>query len=130
MFVKRLNLSSWQLVLQSIFLYMFIAKTNSVNLNRNKPFFTGAHRLSGSTPVEKTFDVKKLIIHEKYSGRDPSYDIALLKLDGSIDTSDKVNIVCLPSQGSRVSAGKQCYITGYILESMLLTLYTSPLFSL
>ena len=55
--------------------------------------------------------MKKLIIHEKYSGRDPSNDIALLKLDRSIETSDKVSIVCLPSQGSRVSAGKQCYIT-------------------
>ena len=39
-------------------------------------------------------------------------DVALLQLERPIQASSKVNTVCLPSSGSRVSAGTQCYITG------------------
>jgi len=39
-------------------------------------------------------------------------DIALLQLEGSITTSEKVNTVCLPASGSRIPAGTHCYITG------------------
>ena len=75
--------------------------------------FTGAHDRSGQpTSVQKTFNVRRLIMHEQFTQRGLNNDIALLQLDGSITPSNKVNIVCLPQQGSRVPAGTQCYITG------------------
>ena len=82
--------------------------------------FSGAHRRTGTTSVQRTFRVQQLFKHESFNMRNLQNDIALLQLQGSIQNSDKVSTVCLPSSGSRVSPGQQCYITGtthYLLNS-------------
>ena len=87
--------------------------------------FSGAHRRTGSTSVQQTFGVRKLFKHERFKMRHLQNDIALLQLQGSIQSSNKVNTVCLPSSVSRVSSGTQCYITGttdYLFDSYLLVL--------
>ena len=62
-------------------------------------------------------------------------DIALLQLDRRAQLSDKVNTVCLPSKGSRVAAGTECYITGrfrnrfqFMLLLLLLLLFCFDFF--
>ncbi|XP_020608281.1 chymotrypsinogen A-like isoform X2 [Orbicella faveolata] len=73
----------------------------------------GAHRRTGTTAVQRTFRLKKLFKHEGFNMRQLRNDIALLQLEGSITTSEKVNTVCLPASGSRIPAGTHCYITGW-----------------
>ncbi|XP_028397985.1 chymotrypsinogen B-like [Dendronephthya gigantea] len=71
----------------------------------------GAHRRTGTTFVQQTYRLRQLFMHEYYSQL--TNDIALLQLDRPVQTSSKVNTVCLPSAGSRVRAGSRCYITGW-----------------
>ena len=75
-------------------------------------FYVGAHLRTGSTAVQQTFRLKQLFKHEQFSMRHLRNDIALLQLERPISASAKVNTVCLPSSGSRIPAGSQCYITG------------------
>ena len=72
--------------------------------------YSGAHRRNGYTSVQQTFRVRQLFIHEYY--KNLRNDIALLQLQQSIQSSQKVNTVCLPQSGDKVRPGTQCYITG------------------
>lgn len=40
------------------------------------------------------------------------HDVAVLKLSRSAPLGGKINTICLPSHGSRVSPGTNCYVTG------------------
>ncbi|KAJ7382094.1 hypothetical protein OS493_037063 [Desmophyllum pertusum] len=73
----------------------------------------GAHRRTGSTSVQQTFRLRQLFKHEQFNMRQLRNDVALLQLERPIQASSKVNTVCLPSSGSRVKPGTQCYITGW-----------------
>ena len=75
-------------------------------------FFSGAHTLSGTTSVQQTFRVTKLIYHEQYTRSSLRNDVALLQLEEQIHASQKVNIVCLPPSESRIPSGTRCDITG------------------
>jgi len=72
----------------------------------------GAHSLSGSTPVQEVFTVKRIIRHPDFSWITAQNDIALLELNGNVTLSRKVNLACLPPQGSRIPPGTPCVITG------------------
>ena len=71
----------------------------------------GAHRRNGYTSVQQTFRVRQLFMHERY--KNLQNDIALLQLHQSIQSSEKVNTVCLPRSGHKISPGTRCYITGW-----------------
>ena len=43
-------------------------------------------------------------------------DIAVLKLASPVTLTPQIQTICLPSQGSRVAAGHQCYISGLATE--------------
>ncbi|KAJ7382093.1 hypothetical protein OS493_037062 [Desmophyllum pertusum] len=73
----------------------------------------GAHRRTGSTSVQQTFHLKQLFKHERFNMEKLRNDVALLQLERPIQSSSKVNTVCLPSSGSRVQPGTQCFITGW-----------------
>ncbi|XP_078374644.1 uncharacterized protein LOC144658165 [Oculina patagonica] len=73
----------------------------------------GAHQLSGTTDVQQSIKVEKIFAHESFSRAHFRNDIALIRLKTPATLSDKVNTVCLPAQGSRIPAGKNCYITGW-----------------
>lgn len=82
----------------------------------NPSLFTvvlGAHERLGTTDVQQSIQVKALYPHEGFSMQHLKNDIALLHLSTTAQLSDKVNLVCLPDQGSRISAGHPCYITGW-----------------
>ncbi len=74
----------------------------------------GAHQLSSPTDVQQSIKVEKIFVHERYSWQHDRNDIALIRLKTPATLSDKVNTVCLPAQGSRIPAGKNCYITGTV----------------
>ena len=84
--------------------------------------YVGAHIRTGTTAVQQAFNLKKLFKHEGFSMSHLRKDIALLQLDGEVQLSDKVNTVCLPPKGSRISPGTECFITGkfaYGLEKII-----------
>ena len=72
----------------------------------------GADSLSGSTPVQEVFTVKRIIRHPDFSWITAQNDIGLLELNGNVTLSRKVNLACLPPQGSRIPPGTPCVITG------------------
>ena len=73
---------------------------------------TGSHHRTSTTQFERSYNLKKIIIHEKYLRSHLRNDIAVLQLEASIDTSLQVNVVCLPKAENRVEPRKRCYITG------------------
>lgn len=75
-------------------------------------FLTGAHIRTGTTSVQQTFNLRQLFKHESFNMRELRNDIALLQLNGRVKLSDKVNTVCMPQLGDKVSPGSRCYITG------------------
>lgn len=77
----------------------------------------GAHSLSGSTPVQEVFTVKRIIRHPDFNFDTTQNDIALLELNGNVTLSRRVNLACLPPQGSRIPPGTPCVITGWGLTT-------------
>lgn len=73
----------------------------------------GSHHRTSTTQFERSYNLKKIIIHEKYLRSHLRNDIAVLQLEASIDTSLQVNVVCLPKAENRVEPRKRCYITGW-----------------
>ncbi|KAK3745940.1 hypothetical protein QZH41_012752 [Actinostola sp. cb2023] len=88
------------------FLYVFVADISVVSY-----FSPGGHRRTGSTSVQQTFNLKKLIKHHGFTMQNLKNDLALLQLERSATLSDKVNVACLPSGDAAV--GAKCYITGW-----------------
>ncbi|XP_075460158.1 transmembrane protease serine 5 isoform X2 [Ascaphus truei] len=57
--------------------------------------------------------VEKIIYHEKYDDRSHDYDIALMKLEKSLNYSDSVRPVCLPQYDQELPAGTECWVSGW-----------------
>lgn len=86
-------------------------------------FLTGAHIRTGTTSVQQTFNLRQLFKHESFNMRELRNDIALLQLNGRVKLSDKVNTVCMPQPGDKVSPGSRCYITGKEIAKYFLLLF-------
>ena len=72
--------------------------------------FLGAHDKKNDGEV---YDVSKVEMHEDYSSwAGMKHDVAVVKLSRPAKLGKKISTVCLPSQGSRVKIGTQCYVTG------------------
>jgi len=70
----------------------------------------GAHRRTGDGQV---FEVSRVIRHRSFSMQYLRHDVAVLKLARPATLGGKINTICLPSHGSRVSPGTNCYVTGW-----------------
>ncbi|XP_026884421.2 transmembrane protease serine 13b isoform X1 [Electrophorus electricus] len=57
--------------------------------------------------------VAQIIVHEEYNPKTSDYDIALLKLSRPVIMSNVVKPVCLPAFDMTVSAGTQCWTSGF-----------------
>ena len=75
----------------------------------------GAHRRTGDGQV---LSVSRVIKHPSFNKRHLRHDVAVLKLARPATLGGKINTICLPSHGSRVSQGTKCYVTGKILITM------------
>ena len=76
---------------------------------------TGAHSRTNDGEV---FKVSRVIKHPQFSMQNLRHDVALLKLSRAVNLGGKINTVCLPKHGSRVSQGTNCYVTGNNLKSL------------
>ncbi|KAL9955812.1 hypothetical protein ACROYT_G037195 [Oculina patagonica] len=93
-----------------------ITAAHCVHRNPNPSGYTvvvGAHIRTGTTAVQQSLKVKKIIKHAGFSMSSLRDDIALLELERPATLSDEVNLVCLPQKGTKVAAGTRCYITGW-----------------
>jgi len=51
--------------------------------------------------------------HNRYSSYSMDFDIALIKLEKPMEMNSCVGTVCLPTEGSDVAGGTNCWITGW-----------------
>ena len=66
-----------------------------------------------SSKWEQRFTIQQLILHPKYKHSGYDYDLALLKVNGTININDRVRPACLPGLKTSFDVGTQCYITGW-----------------
>ncbi|XP_008851827.1 coagulation factor XI isoform X1 [Nannospalax galili] len=59
------------------------------------------------------FGVQEIIIHEEYKMAESGYDIALLKLESTMNYTDSQRPICLPSKGDRNVLYTECWVTGW-----------------
>ncbi|XP_037687123.1 coagulation factor XI isoform X2 [Choloepus didactylus] len=59
------------------------------------------------------FGVQEIIIHDKYEKAESGYDIALLKLETTMNYTDFQRPICLPSKGDRDVMYNNCWVTGW-----------------
>ncbi|XP_004682554.1 PREDICTED: coagulation factor XI [Condylura cristata] len=57
--------------------------------------------------------VEEVIIHDKYEMAENGYDIALLKLETTMNFTDVQRSICLPSKGDRNVKYTDCWVTGW-----------------
>ncbi|CAL8141759.1 unnamed protein product [Orchesella dallaii] len=74
----------------------------------------GTHKLdaAGRDGIRRNID--KIMVHEQYSSRDVDYDIAVIKLERSIDLSHEcVTPIKLPQQNQTFPVGTETFATGW-----------------
>uniref|UniRef100_A0A8C5K4E9 Coagulation factor XI n=1 Tax=Jaculus jaculus TaxID=51337 RepID=A0A8C5K4E9_JACJA len=59
------------------------------------------------------FGVQKIIVHDQYKMAESGYDIALLRLESTINYTDSQRPICLPSKGDRNVMHTECWVTGW-----------------
>ncbi|XP_047407435.1 coagulation factor XI isoform X4 [Sciurus carolinensis] len=59
------------------------------------------------------FGVQEIIIHDQYEMAESGYDIALLKLETTMNYTDLQRPICLPSKGDRNVIYTDCWVTGW-----------------
>ncbi|XP_066465447.1 transmembrane protease serine 5 [Eleutherodactylus coqui] len=57
--------------------------------------------------------VEKIIYHRQYDDRTHDYDIALMKLEKSLNYSDSIRPVCLPQYEQDLPSGSECWVSGW-----------------
>ena len=72
----------------------------------------GEHNLTMAEGIESTRMIDEIFIHPDYMlRRENDYDIALIKLKGSLEFRHEVAPVCLPETG--ISNVTECVMTGW-----------------
>ncbi|XP_059914224.1 chymotrypsin-like elastase family member 3B [Gadus macrocephalus] len=73
------------------------------------------HDMDTHEGPEQSIRVERMIIHPQWNDNCVSCgnDLALLKLEKSAVLNDKVQLACLPPQGTELAHGQACYITGW-----------------
>ncbi|XP_067143876.1 protein masquerade-like [Centruroides vittatus] len=61
----------------------------------------------------RTHRVATTYVHHSHNSQTLDNDIALLKLQTSVDLDTSACLVCLPARGANRQAGKRCIVTGY-----------------
>ncbi|XP_026642679.1 coagulation factor XI isoform X2 [Microtus ochrogaster] len=59
------------------------------------------------------FRVQEIIIHNQYKVAESGYDIALLKLESSMNYTDSQRPICLPPKGDENILYTECWVTGW-----------------
>ncbi|KAI5109545.1 eukaryotic translation initiation factor 4B isoform X2 [Silurus meridionalis] len=75
--------------------------------------YLGKQTLTGSNPNQITRGVTQVIVHPSYNSATQNNDIALLRLNSSVNFTDYIRPVCLAGQGSSFPDKTSCWITGW-----------------
>eukprot|EP00066_Takifugu_rubripes_P010844 XP_003978997.1 PREDICTED: serine protease 33-like [Takifugu rubripes] len=75
--------------------------------------YLGRLALANSSPNEVLREVRRAVIHPRYSERTKSNDIALLELSTPVTFTNYIRPVCLAAQGSDYNPETECWITGW-----------------
>ena len=82
-------------------------------MNHFPLFSLGIHYMFQQSPTEQQFYATRVISHPSYNaGASSTHDIAMLKLDRSVELNDAVNLACLPGLSESVAVGTDCWVTG------------------
>lgn len=73
----------------------------------------GATQLTQLGPEAQVRNIKRLLVHERYSNISERNDIALLELDQPVQCSYYIQLACVPDASLRVSELTTCYISGW-----------------
>uniref|UniRef100_A0A3P8X1I7 Zgc:154142 n=1 Tax=Cynoglossus semilaevis TaxID=244447 RepID=A0A3P8X1I7_CYNSE len=76
----------------------------------------GKHNLTYTEASERCFNVTGIYRHEgfKYpTVPTVEFDVALVRLDGEVETSDQISYACLPTEEEVLAGGKMCYASGW-----------------
>ena len=75
-------------------------------------FSSGEHHLYITDGFEQEISIKRLFKHPRYNTSSVhNYDIALLKLETTLQYNDRVTPVCLPE--TDFDPGTKCFVTGW-----------------
>ncbi|MCJ8729129.1 hypothetical protein PDJAM_G00102700 [Pangasius djambal] len=75
--------------------------------------YLGKQTLSGSNPNQIARGVTQIVLHPSYNNATQNNDIALLRLNSSVNFTDYIRPVCLAGQGSSFPGGTNCWISGW-----------------
>ncbi|XP_027029874.1 serine protease 27-like [Tachysurus fulvidraco] len=89
------------------------AQCLSSEKNSKVKVYLGIQNLNGFNPNQISRRVKNVVLHPNYNSTTKNNDIALVRLDASVEFSDYVRPVCLAGQGSTFPAGIIGWITGW-----------------
>ncbi|NXG38855.1 CELA1 elastase, partial [Dromaius novaehollandiae] len=86
-----------------------------VDSNLSFRVVAGDHNIDQSEGTEQIFTVSKIIIHPSWNSNNVAagYDIALLRLSGSVTLNSYVQLAVLPQAGTVLANNYPCYITGW-----------------
>ncbi|XP_069657487.1 acrosin-like [Haliaeetus albicilla] len=73
----------------------------------------GATQLTQLGPEAQVRNIKRLLVHERYSNISERNDIALLELDQPVQCSYYIQLACVPDASLRVSELTTCYVSGW-----------------
>nr|XP_019943509.1 PREDICTED: transmembrane protease serine 13-like isoform X2 [Paralichthys olivaceus] len=84
---------------------------NSLTLvAENWKVYAGAVSLKS---LPKPYLVKRILLNENYNNKTNDLDVALIKLKSPVHFDDKVQPVCLPTVGQKISQGTKCWTSGF-----------------
>ena len=76
-------------------------------------FRLGVHDRTQQSPTEQQLYAISGITHGSYNpSASSTHDIAMLKLQRSVQLNDAVNLACLPGSSGSVAVGTDCWVTG------------------
>lgn len=75
--------------------------------------YLGKQTLQGPNPHQVSMRVTQVIRHPNYNAATNDNDITLVQLKSPVTFTDYIRPVCLAAQGSTLTAGTKCWITGW-----------------
>ena len=77
----------------------------------------GEHNVTKFEGYEEKIRVDKIIVHPKFvrgsKNSTGDFEVALIKLSRPAVFHERVHSVCLPDKNENLTAGQQCYVTGW-----------------
>ncbi|XP_028613480.1 coagulation factor XI isoform X2 [Grammomys surdaster] len=86
---------------------------SGIETPRNLRVYGGIVNQSEINEDTAFFRIQEMITHNQYTAAESGYDIALLKLESSMNYTDFQRPICLPSKGDRNVVHTECWVTGW-----------------